>query len=591
MTFDDQQDTTIPSDWFFNVHDDTGNALSIACSPIQVDSSGLTGSVHLSPVQLQSQNLTALSTTQGDATLHLEPNAQLLAVQANVSNAPPNTALVMHIHGGNSCTGPILFPLQATSDNTGHATATMIFDDQQDTTIPSDWFFNVHDTTKTGPDGKPLSISCGPIQVDSSGLTGEATLSPVQPEGQNVSTLSTTQGLTTLHVDTNAHTLTIETLIFGAPPNTPLVMHVHGDGSCTGPILFPLRATSDNAGHALASMTFSQDINSNPLPTTIPSNWFFNVHDTTRQGLDGKPLSIACGPIQSIDPTTGFAKLDPVQSPVAPTPTQNPLGVTTLSTTEGLTTLQLDPNAHTLTIQANIFGAPPNTPLVMHVHGDGSCAGPILFPLQATSDFAGNASAIMTVKDVHNNTIPKNWFFNVHNTTRQAPDGKPLSIACGPIQVVDPSNLMAYALVLPVQPSQTAPIAPLPIPQGTTTQGLSVLFLNTAQHILNVLVHLIGAPPNTPLALDIHGDGSCTGPTLFMIPATSNVTGNATALMPFNNVQDTKIPNNWFFTVHDPTKKGPDGQPLSIACGPIQTPGQVGLAQLTPVLGPLTSVQ
>ncbi|HWS82892.1 MAG TPA: hypothetical protein VN207_01385, partial [Ktedonobacteraceae bacterium] len=581
---------------FFNVHDDTrkgfdGNALSIACGPIQVDSSGLTGSVHLSPVQLQSQNLTALSTTQGDATLHLEPNAQLLAVQANISNAPPNTPLVMNVLGGNSCTGPILFPLQATSDNTGQATATMIFDDQQDTTIPSDWFFNVQ--TK-GPDGNALSISCSPIHVDSSGLTGHATLSPVQPEGQNFSTQSTTQGLTTLHVDTNAHTLTVETLIFGAPPNTPLVMHVHGDGSCTGPILFPLQATSDNTGHASASMTFSQDINGNPLPTTIPSDWFFNVHDTTRQGLDGKPLSIACGPVQTIDPTTGFAKLDPVQSPVAPTPTQNPFGVTTrlttLSTTEGLTTLQLDPNAHTLTIQANIFGAPPNTPLVMHVHGDGSCTGPILFPLQATSDFAGNASATITVKNTQDTTISNNWFFNVHDVTRQGSDGKALSIACGPIQVVNPSNLMAYALVLPVQPSQTAPIAPLPTLQGTT-QGLSVLFLNAAQHILNVLVHLIGAPPNTPLALDIHGDGSCTGPTLFMISATSNVTGNTTALMPFNNVQDTKIPNNWFFTVHDPTKKGPDGQPLSIACGPIQTPGQVGLAQLTPILGPLTSIQ
>jgi hypothetical protein len=368
-------------------------------------------------------------------------------------------------------------------------------------------------------------------------------------------------------------------------------MHVHGDGSCTGSILFGLHTTSDNDGHAFVSMTFSQDIHNNPLPTTIPSDWFFNVHDTTRQGLDGKPLSIACGPVQTIDPTTGFAKLDPVQSPVAATPTQNPFGVTTgittLSTTEGLTTLHLDPNAHTLTIQANIFGAPPNIPLAMDVQGDGSCTGSILFPpLQATSDFAGNASATTTVNYTQNTMIPKNWFLNVHDATNQASDGMLPSLACGPIQVVDPSDSLAYALVLPVQPSQTAPIAPLPTVQGTT-QGLSVLFLNAAKHVLNVLVHLMGAQPNIPLSLDIHGDGSCTGPTLFIIPATSNVTGNATALMPFNNVQDTQIPNNWFFSVDDPTKKGPDGQPLSLACGPIQTPGQVGLAQLTPVLGPL----
>src|SRR5947209_3156861 len=159
--------------------------------------------------RLPTQAHSVQSSIRGHAKLKLDPNTQTLTIQANVSGVPSNTPLVMHVHGGNSCTGSILFTLQATSDNTGHATTTMIFDDQQDTTIPSDWFFNVHDTTKTGPDGKPLSIACGPIQVDSSGLTGEATLSSVQPEGQNGSTLSTTQGLTTLHVDTNAHTLTI----------------------------------------------------------------------------------------------------------------------------------------------------------------------------------------------------------------------------------------------------------------------------------------------------------------------------------------------------------------------------------------------
>ncbi|HWS84710.1 MAG TPA: hypothetical protein VN207_10690, partial [Ktedonobacteraceae bacterium] len=53
------------------------------------------------------------------------------------------------------------------------------------------------------------------------------------------------------------------------------------------------------------------------------------------------------------------------------------------SSTHGHAKLELDINAHTLTIQANISGTPPNTPLVMNVLGDGSCAGRILFPLQA----------------------------------------------------------------------------------------------------------------------------------------------------------------------------------------------------------------
>src|SRR5205807_8735822 len=142
-----------------------------------------------------------------------------------------------------------------------------------------------------------------------------------------------------------------------AKHNKSLLIHAHGNQSYTGNIFNAPIATPDNARYAFASNTTRQDINGNQLDTTIPSDWFFNVHDTTRQGLDGKPLSIACGPVQTIDPTTGFAKLDSVQSPVAQTPIQNPV-VTTLSTTEGLTTLQLDPNEHTLTIQANIFGAP-----------------------------------------------------------------------------------------------------------------------------------------------------------------------------------------------------------------------------------------
>src|SRR5436190_13678410 len=111
-------------------------------------------------------------------------------------------------------------------------------------------------------------------------------------------THSTTSGQTTLRLDPNAKTLDIQAKVSDAPPNTSLVMHVHGDGSCTGPILFMLQATSDDRGNASATKTFSQDANDDPLPTTLPDNWFFNVHDSTRQGSDGKPLSIACGAIK-----------------------------------------------------------------------------------------------------------------------------------------------------------------------------------------------------------------------------------------------------------------------------------------------------
>ncbi|HEY4036718.1 MAG TPA: CHRD domain-containing protein [Ktedonobacteraceae bacterium] len=535
------------------------------------------------------QDQTTQSNTSGQATLKLDPNAHTLSIQAKVSNAPLDTPLVMHVHGGGSCTGPILFLLQATSSDAGRASTSMTFSiDENDTTLPNNWFFNVHDTTRQDADGKPLSIACGPIKVDSSGLKGRAQLRPVQQqtvEGLNQTTQSNTSGLTTLLLNPTAHTLTVQAIVFGAPPDIPLVLHVHGGGSCTGPILFPLQATSDDAGHASATMTFND-----PQDSTIPNNWFFNVHDATRQGSDGKPLSIACGPIQTIDSTIAFAKLNPVQStPGNPTPVQT----TTQSTTEGITTIQLDPSTHTLAVEAIVFGAPLNTPLVMHIHGGGSCTGPILFPLQATSDNAGNAFATMTFNDPQDSTIPNNWFFNVHDTTRQDADGKPLSIACGPIQVTDPSGLTGHALLCPVQPSQTtvptvtplttitSPTSPTTAPATqNTTQGLTVLYLNAAAHTLTVLSHVVGAPPNTPLTMNIHGGGSCTGPTLFMLQTTSDSAGNATAIMPFNDTQDTTVSNQWFFDVDNATKQGPDGKPLSIACGPVQAAGQVGLAQL-----------
>ena len=255
---------------------------------------------------------------------------------------------------------------------------------------------------------------------------------------------------------------------------------------------------------------------------------------------------------------------------------------TTQSTTQGLATLQLDPDAKTLDIRAKVSDAPVNTPLVMHVHGDGSCTGPIFFTLEATSDDTGHTFTTKTFDHQDDPTIPSNWFFNVHDTTRQGSDGKPLSIACGPIKVADSSRLRGDALVLPVQPSQTTTPTKTPSATQSTTQGLTVLYLNAAAHTLNVLVHVIGAPPNTALSMNIHGDGSCTGPTLFMLQTVSDKTGNATAIMPFDDPHDTTIPSNWFFTVHDLTKQGPDKQPLTIACGPIQTPGQVGLAQLSP---------
>jgi hypothetical protein len=203
--------------------------------------------------------------------------------------------------------------------------------------------------------------------------------------------------------------------------------------------------------------------------------------------------------------------------------------------------------------------------------------------MQATSDSTGNASLTMTANDQQDTTIPKTLFFSVDVTTKQGLNEQSSSIACAPIEVADPSDQIAYALLCPSQltpliPSSTTPTPTVPTGQSIT-QGLAMLFLNATKHTLNVLAHLVGAPPNSSLGLDIHGGGSCTGPTLFMIPATSNAGGSINAIMPFIDSKDDKLSQNLFFSVH---MQGPNGQLLSIACGPILTAGQVGLAQLSP---------
>src|SRR5260370_39267657 len=119
------------------------------------------------------------------------------------------------------------------------------------------------------------------------------------------------------------------------------------------------------------------------------------------------------------------------------------------NTTQGSAKLKLDPNAHTLTIEAKVSSAPHDTPLVMHVHGDGNCSGSKLYMLQATSDDMGKVSITMTFQDEQDTTIPTNWFFNVHDTT-QEPSDMPLSITCCPIKKIY-SSLTVLALFPPVQ--------------------------------------------------------------------------------------------------------------------------------------------
>src|SRR5689334_21170558 len=46
------------------------------------------------------QNQATQSNTSGQATLKLDPDAHTLSIQAKVSDAPLDTPLVMHVHGG-----------------------------------------------------------------------------------------------------------------------------------------------------------------------------------------------------------------------------------------------------------------------------------------------------------------------------------------------------------------------------------------------------------------------------------------------------------------------------------------------------------
>jgi hypothetical protein len=97
-------------------------------------------------------------------------------------------------------------------------------------------------------------------------------------------------------------TITFEASISTNLHNTPILAHVHEGGSPTGPILLMLHGETDQSGKVdLGPQSFSiangPKTNGQSLPSSIPTDWFFNVHDANViDPATNDPVSLGSAP-------------------------------------------------------------------------------------------------------------------------------------------------------------------------------------------------------------------------------------------------------------------------------------------------------
>ncbi len=292
-----------------------------------------------------------------------------------------------------------------------------------------------------------LSVGVG-IVVLAALVTGA--LGMLRPATKSEAAANATWGNAVVQLNPQAKTLTLRYLVFNGPKNTPLMVHIH-NGSCSGELLWmiPQDVQTDENGIASGSATFE-----NVDAKEINPNWYVNVHNQTIPVANGKKLSIACGKV-NVRRIVGYAQLAPNPSTIPPA---DP-GLPGASDVSGNAIVQVNPRARTLTLYYQIFNAPKNTPLMVHIH-EGSCGGTLrwMIPQDAQTDSNGNVFGKATFENVDAKEINLNWYVNVHNQLITATNGKKLSIACGQVNghsIIGDAHLAPDPNAAPPAPQNT----------------------------------------------------------------------------------------------------------------------------------------
>lgn len=225
---------------------------------------------------------------QGSVSMQWSPTTKQLTVEISMVGLGPNSIHPAHIHAGTCAnTGSVLFPLQPVDANPhGDASVTTTVSGVAGGIPATGWVINIHTGPGLTPADQYRPIACLNVSNPSHAATFHGIFQPAVGPGNDVT------GSATLSLNPTAHTLGVSLTVQGLDPNTVHPAHVHL-GSCQsqGPVVYPLPDLTSNAsGAASVSQTFT-----GVSQTSIPSDWYVNVHNNTALSTQVGFTPLSCG--------------------------------------------------------------------------------------------------------------------------------------------------------------------------------------------------------------------------------------------------------------------------------------------------------
>jgi hypothetical protein len=225
---------------------------------------------------------------QGSVTLAWSSSTKVLTVGISMVGLGPNSTHPAHIHAGTCAnTGSVLYTLPPVNANPhGDASVTSTVAGVTGGIPATGWAINIHTGPGLTPADQYRPIACLDVSNPSNAATFQGTFQPAAGPGNDVT------GTATLSLNPTAHTLGVSLTVQGLDPNTEHPAHVH-QGSCQsqGPVIYPLPdLKSDASGAASVTYTFT-----GVTPTSIPGDWYVNVHNTTALSTQVGFTPLSCG--------------------------------------------------------------------------------------------------------------------------------------------------------------------------------------------------------------------------------------------------------------------------------------------------------
>jgi Cu/Zn superoxide dismutase len=240
--------------------------------------------------------LTLATQPTGSVVLSWDPGTKVVTAAVDLSGLTPGSSHAMHIHPGNcadqSQPPSIPFP-DITADAKGVAKQT-VTSQPAPAGIPNGAYVNVHlapmATLGNPGDLSFTPIGCGDIPA------GTAKVGPVTvPLSAPPVKGTTPSGTVALNYNAGAHSLHVDLIAAGLPPNSAHAVHIHS-GTCAaqGDVMYPLPdLKADASGKASLSTTVNNVQQAPPA-----SGWYVNVHmGPMGQILSGNNPTLVFDPI------------------------------------------------------------------------------------------------------------------------------------------------------------------------------------------------------------------------------------------------------------------------------------------------------